>query len=281
MRERYFVNEAVDYAIENYIDSYNARQDGVLYNSFLVVVIRILALIYGKLDILNPYYIDNTVAFFNNLGKYGIEKANLTLFTEELLSYYKYEEDNKNRKIRVKNPYFKTTLQYLIDMFIAKKKSVNVSLVEEEKFLELIYSTHTKNPYRISEGYFMIGDSLYTEKYYYSKLNGLELTREIDLEGTITSTLNLDALKAVGINLSNLQKMSSSEIEKAKSSAYDYFSVDASKVDRENNLTEKLSYYKMYGHKVTSGNGYVDILLLMSVIITSLSIIAIILFSII
>lgn len=280
MRERYFVNEAVDHAIETYIDSYNARQDGVLYNSFLVVVVRILALIYGKLDILNPYYIDNAVVFFNNLGKYGMEKANLTLFTEELLSYYKFEEENKSRKFRVKNPYFKSTLQYLIDMFIAKKKSVNVSLVEEEKFLELIYSTHTKNPYRISEGYFMIGDNLYTEKYYYSKLNGLELTREIDLDQTISAALNLDAMKAIGVNLSSLQNMSSNEIESVKNKAYDYFQVDASKVDRENDLTDKLSYYKMYGHKVTSGNGYVDILLLMSVIITSLSIVAIIVFSI-
>ena len=39
--------------------------------------------------------------------------------------------------------------------------------------------------------------------------------------------------------------------------------------------------YKLYGKRLTSGNGYVDILLLMSVIVTSLSIIAIIVFNII
>jgi len=279
MKERYFVNEAIDKAIEMYIDSYNARQqDGFLYNSFLVVTIRILTLIYGKLDILNPFYINNSVTFFNNLGKYGVSKADLTLFAEELLRYYNFECENKDRKIRLKNPYFKTTLQYLIDMFIAKKKSVNVSLVEEEKFLELIYSTHTKNPYRISEGYFMIGDNNYTEKYYYSKLNEFELTR--DLDKTISANLNLKALAEMGIGLSNLKNMSNDEIEKAKNDTYKYFEVDATKTDRDEALSEKIDYYKMYGKKVTSGNGYVDILLLMSVIVTSLSVIAIIIFSI-
>lgn len=38
-----------------------------------------------------------------------------------------------------------------------------------------------------------------------------------------------------------------------------------------------MNYYKTYGRKVTTGNGYVDILLLMSVIATSISIIVIIL----
>ena len=46
-------------------------------------------------------------------------------------------------------------------------------------------------------------------------------------------------------------------------------------------LKEAIDYYKMHGKKLTSGNGYVDILLLMSVIVTSLSVISIIIFTII
>jgi len=34
-------------------------------------------------------------------------------------------------------------LKYLIDMFVAKKKNGKVSFNDEEKFLELIYTTHT------------------------------------------------------------------------------------------------------------------------------------------
>jgi len=279
MKEGYFVNVALDKAIKAYIAS-SKKQNSIMYNSFLVIIIRVLALIYGRLDILNPYYLNNSVAFFNNLAKYGMSRADIAVFKEELLNYYNFELENQKRDIRVKNPYFVTTLKYLIDMFVLKKKSTDVSLVEEEKFLELVYTTHTKNPYRISYGYLMIDDNLFIEKYYYSKLNELEMTREIDLNKTISTNLNLEALNFVGVSLSNLKNMSAMDIENAKNEAYNYFEVDASSLYREQDLQDKINYYKIHGRKkVTTGNGYVDILLLMSIITTTLSVVAIIAFS--
>lgn len=278
MKEKCFINIAFQKAIEEYINSSN-NKDGIIYNSFLVVTIRILELIYGRLDILNPYYLNNDVTFFNNLAKYGMNRADIALFKEEFLSYYEFEIENNKRKIKKPNPYFKATLRYLIDMFVAKKNNTEVSFSEEEQFLELIYTVHTKNPYRISEGYFMMGDLLFSEKYYYSKLNALDVTKEHDLSKTIRTDLNLEALNMIGVSLSNLKNMSDTEIEKAKNSAYQYFEVDAESPNREENLKERMKYYKLYGTKITSGNGYVDILLLMSVIVTSLSVISIIIFS--
>lgn len=280
MKEVSFVNEAFQKAIQDYIHS-SKKQDGILYHSFFVVVIRILVLIYGKLDILNPFYLDNSVAFFNNLAKYGMNKSDLALFKEEFLNYYQFEQTNKKRKIRIPNPYFKSTLRYLIDMFVAKKKNSEVGYLEEEEFLDLIYTDHTKNPYRISDRYFMLDDVMYAEKYYYSRLNEFDVTKEVNLDQTLRMNLNLEAFQAMGIGLSNLSRMSSSEILKAKEEAYQYFEVDADSVNREEELKEKLQQYKMHGRPVTTGNGYVDILLLMSVIITSLSVLAIIIFHII
>ena len=57
--------------------------------------------------------------------------------------------------------------------------------------------------------------------------------------------------------------------------------VDKESINRDEMLSKAMDYYKLYGKRLTSGNGYVDILLLMSVIVTSLSIIAIIVFNII
>ena len=279
MKERYFVNIALDEAIKTYIAS-SKNKDGIMYNSFLVVVIRLLALIYGRLDILNPYYLQNNVAFFNNLAKYGMNRSDIAVFKEELLNFYNFEVENQKRNIKVKNPYFITTLKYVVDMFVLKKKNADVSLLEEEKFLELIYTTHTKNPYRISYGYLMCDDDLFIEKYYYSKLNELEMTREINLNNTISTNLNLEALNFVGVSLSNLKNMSVNDIEKAKNDAYNYFEVDATSLNREQDLQDRINYYKMYGtKKITTGNGYIDILLLMSVIATTLSITVIIIFS--
>lgn len=280
MKDKEFINKAFNKAIKTYIEA-KEKPNSLLYNSFLVVTIRILALIYGKTDILNPYYLDNSVVFFQNLGKYGVDSADLALFKEELLAFYEFDLENDKRKIKLQNPHFKNVLKYLIDMFVAKKKNGKVSFNDEEKFLELIYTTHTKNAYRISYAYLNLGDIMYLEKYYYSKLNEMDMTRELDLDKTIRTKLNLEALNIVGVNLTNLENMSSKDIEKAKNEAYNYFEVDPNSATSEDELNEKLNYYKMYGKKVTSGNGYVDILLLMSVIVTSFSVLAIIIFNII
>ena len=277
MKNKTFVNNAFDTAIKEYIASID-EEDGMVYNSFLVVTIRTLILIYGKSEILNPYYLEAPVVFLNNLSKYGMSVSSVSLFKEDFSKYYEYELINESKKIKEKNPYFETILKYLIDMFILKKQNADVSIFEEEKFLELIYTTHTKNLYQISYGYLMGNHALELEKYYYSKANDLEMTRELDLSKTISADLNLEALNYIGVSLSSLKNMSLEDIETAKNKAYQYFEVDANKINRESNLQDQLEYVRTYGRKkVTSGNGYVDILLLMSVIVTTVSVVTIIL----
>ena len=75
----YFINEAFDKAVNDYLKSKD-KQEGILYNSFLVVVIRILINIYGELDILNPYYMKSETAFDDNLMKYGLNKESISEF---------------------------------------------------------------------------------------------------------------------------------------------------------------------------------------------------------
>ncbi len=280
MREEYFVNIAFEKSIQDYLANAN-NEEGYIYNTFPVVVIRVLALIYGKLDILNPYYLKNSIVFMNNLGKYGLSNSEVALFKDDFLRFYEFEEQNKSRKIKLKNPYFTNIQKYLVDMFVAKKKNKEVSLVEEEKFLDLIYSSHTTHPYRISYNYLNSNDLSFIEKYYYSKLNEMDVTMELALDKTISGNLNLEALNLLGVNLTNLKNMSTEEIKEAQSKAYEYFEVDAESINRDKELNKAVDYYKLHGKKITSGNGYVDILLLMSVIVTSLSVISIIIFSII
>ena len=98
MREEYFVNIAFDTGIKSYLSIEN--KEGIKYNSFLVVVIRLLVLIYGEADILNPFYLNNKVVFLNNLAKYGMAKSDIAVFKEEFLNYYKFEVQNINGRIR-------------------------------------------------------------------------------------------------------------------------------------------------------------------------------------
>ena len=277
MREEYFINIAFDTAIKNYIAN-KSNPNNIIYNSFLVVVIRILVLIYGEADLLNPYYLNNEIAFLNNLGKYGLTKSDIVVFKDELFNFYKLSLMNNKQEIKQKNPYFQNILKILVDMFITKKKSTTVTFEEEETFLDLAYTSHTTDYYRISDNYYMSEDPNYIEKYYYSKINEMDVTK--DLSSTINMNLNLEALKYVGVNLSNISNMSKQELINAQQKAYNYFEVDASKPNRDEQLQNSLDYLKTYGKRhLTSGNGFVDILLLMSVIVTSFSIFAIIIFT--
>lgn len=280
MKEEYFVNVAFEEAIKLYL-AYSNDKSSITYNTAFVVVIRLLVLIYGKLEIINPYYLKDNVAFMNTLGKYGISNSQVALFKDEFLRFYLFEQDNGKKPIKNKNPYFSNIQKCLVDMFVAKKSKECVSIVEEEKFLDLIYSSHTRNYYRLSYAYLMCDDIKFIEKYYYSKLNKLDVTRELALDKTIVNDLNLEALNLLGIDLTILKNMSNEEIHQAQARAYQYFEIDAESPNRDRDLREALNYYKMYGKKkLTSGNGYVDILLLMSVIVTAVSIILIVYFSI-
>lgn len=275
MKDRYFINEAFDTGIKSFLECEN-KNNGLLYYSFLVVVIRALAFIYGKLDIINPYYLKNSVALINNLSKYGMSKSDILSMFDELLLYYKIECEDSNKTFKRKNSHFTKVQKYLVDMFVMKKRASQVSYQEEEAFLELIYTSHTKNPYQISYNYLVSEDAGFIEKYYYSKLNDQDVTR-VDLDKTISKNINLEALNFMGINLSNIHNLNESEIMDAQDGAYRYFDIDVESTNRDRELKKAMEYYKTYGRKVTTGNGYVDILLLMSVIATSISIIVIIL----
>ena len=71
--DKVFINNAFTKAIDDYLKSSDNVQ-GVMYNSFLVVVIRMLVAIYSELDIINPKIIDDEDLLKENLAKLEIEK---------------------------------------------------------------------------------------------------------------------------------------------------------------------------------------------------------------
>lgn len=280
MKNEFFINESFTKALNDYLASEN-NPDSILFNSFYVVVIRVLSLIYGKTDLFNPYYLQNKLALINNLSKFGMSDSRVMMFFKELDDFYKIDLENNNKNIKEKNPYFNEVLKYLVDMFLLKKENGEVSFQEEADFLDLIYTSHTKNPYRISYSYYMSEDMNFIEKYYYTRVNGLEVTTNLELDKRISGSINLEALNLMGISLSKLKNMSDEEIRKAKDESYNYFMVDADNPNRDEELKSSIDFYKNYGRRVTTGNGYVDFLLLISVIVTSISVILILVFNII
>ena len=71
--DKVFINNAFTKACDCYLDS-NDNVKGVMYNSFLVVVIRMLVSIYSELDIINPKVMGDEDLLKENLCKFGYSK---------------------------------------------------------------------------------------------------------------------------------------------------------------------------------------------------------------
>ena len=93
--DKVFINNSFTKAIDDYLKSSDNVQ-GVMYNSFLVVVIRMLVAIYSELDIINPKIIDDEDLLKENLAKFGYDNIpkrwieQLNPEVKNFLENYKY-----------------------------------------------------------------------------------------------------------------------------------------------------------------------------------------------
>ena len=148
----YFVNEAFEKAINDYLESKN-KQESILYNSFLVVVIRMLINIYSELDIINPFSIKNEDALDENLMKYGATITEINNLKRLIDGFYKIYKKNMNVVDKEDNIYFIEVQKCLIDLFTIKRVNFGVTDEEQKKFFELLYTPGCPNAYRISINY--------------------------------------------------------------------------------------------------------------------------------
>jgi len=140
MKEDIFINIAFDNAFKSFFIS-RQDKDSLLYNSFNVIVIRILILIFGEESISKLYKEKNSVAFLNFLSKYGMSKADIALFKEDFLSYYNFEQKNELQKMIGK--------EINLNIVEVKDVDVNAQLVAENIAGQLEYLSKMKKIFLI------------------------------------------------------------------------------------------------------------------------------------
>ena len=90
--------------------------------------------------------------------------------------------------------------------------------------------------------------------------------------------LNAKAYEILNYSFDNVKNLESSEVDKINSQVYDYFKIRENAINKEYLLEKAIEAIERENNKVTSGNGYVDILLVISVICTALMILGIVVF---
>ena len=267
-----FVNEAFTRALELYLKVKDHSENSD-YHSFFAVVIRTIVFIYGELDIINPYITKNEFnmgGLDNNMTKYGFSKEKLQDFKQQFLEYEKQVGQKPNTA-------FVKIEKYLIDMFFCKMTDLEISQEEEIKFQEFLYMPSSTNPYMKQELEKNLNQLDIILKYYKSKQ--YEMSRKYALEEIHRYTLTPDAYFLLGYNLNQIQAMNDQDLQVVNQQIFNFFKVDSTSDNKEEMLEKAINYYKRYGNRLTSGNGYVDLLLFLSIIATAIFIVVLFVFN--
>lgn len=270
--ETLFVNYALDKAISNYIN-YADNKESIAYNSFLCVVARLLVEIYGEMDILGPYNNDKNIEIFKlNLTKFGYEDSELESFFNNLDNFEITDSRNVTSTIKLKNKSFINVQKNLIDMFIKKIVNYNVSESEINSFYHLLYTNEASNPLMISYNYLMAENPYEIEEYFKNAIKNNKKKNKKDEK----HLLNIKAYEILGFESSDIEKMTGRQIDKLNNKIYDYFKIKKNAINREYLLEKEIEKIEKANSVITSGNGYVDILIILGIVVTSLMIIVLV-----
>ena len=261
MDSKYFINEAFSFAVNEYLNSKNLPESEQ-YNSFFVVVIRSLMAIYDELDILNPFYFNDEQLLYTNLTKYGYGNVEIDELFKELQKYYEKENDDG----------FIFIEKRLVDMFIAKYKNMNLSEEEIDRFRKLLYSPKSPNPLIVSYN-FLMSQNANEIIDYFEKMLAQNVKVEPEL---VKETLNLEAYEILKYSLEDIKNMSANELDDVNKKVYNYFDINANAINKKYLLDKAVYDYNHPKSALSTGNGYVDILFILSIIATLVMVIFII-----
>ena len=258
-----FINPVLSHAIEMYL-KYKDHPEDPNFSEFTVMVVRTLVFIYGELDILNPYITHNEHmmgGFDSNITKYGFSIDALTDFKNQFLKFV--EEQQKN--IRPNSAFIKIQ-KYLIDMYSYKQKTMNLPIDQLMLFKKYLYIP--ENSEKIAE----INKYLINPQEIIGYLNSkiYETNHNFILEPVKRETLNTDAYILLGYNMNQINNLNDTDLKAVNEQIYRFFLVDSNSPNSKELLDKAVNYYKRYGNRITTGNGYVDFLLFASIAATAL-----------
>ena len=254
--QKYFINPAVEYGIQSYINFSN----GNTYNKshiFEMNVISILIEIFGEKAILLPYKIDNEKAFKNNLLIYDYDENCMNIFLNNFNNYYAYIKDYKTQKSRT------NTMVYvelaLLDMISRKSQKKKISQSTIDAIDGFIYGNEHINKLR---------SLISTEKEQQVFTKWAELKNELlkqDEEIEKVELLDKQDYMKYGISINSVELLNAKDIEK----------INAAIQNEDNNTFKVIPKKKKM--VITCGNGFVDVLVILSIVCTEIMIGSIIL----
>lgn len=248
-----FINDSISYGISNYM-LIKQGKDYDKAHIFEVYVIRCLCKIYGDLNIINPYRIGNENSFKSNLIMYGLKVSEMEEFIKLMSDYSKWL--NSEKQVGKTDITSKIEI-ILINMVIERNKN-NKFTVEEIEFFDKYFDPVNNNFATLHE--LITRDVSIVPMYWNRKkvlLNSVlkfKLIRNDLLSSSLYNKYGLDKEQLEGMSEEKLRNINNRILEKEK-------------------LDDKRK--KKFIPKnliITSGNGFVDTIMLLSIMTTEIMI---------
>jgi hypothetical protein len=249
------ISDALDFGICEFLNAKGGRRS-VEFSSFFVVVVRLLCIIYGEDDITGPYLMKDRNAFDINICKYGFDKDKLKDFKEQLDKAYHYEEKNGV------NPYFENIQKILIDLLMLRKEFIGVDEATVNRFYRLLYTNDCLSLIQISYKYLNETGNYNIEGYFNEELKKHEIT-EVDKTKVF---LNLEVYPIFGVSIEKIKTLDGNELDTLNKKIYDYYGIKDSTLNKDYIVEQELEKYKKEHNKIEEVNGYIDTLLVVSII---------------
>ena len=158
----------------------------------------------------------------------------------------------------------------LIDMFMLKKSHVLISDDEIEQFKNLLYTKEDANPSKFAFYSKYTPESDEIKNYYNNEL--FKLSHIYNFTEFNDLLLSSEAYQLAGYNFPEIQNKKESEIQNINNKVYHFFNIKDSDENKRVRLENAILYYKKYGSPEHS-NGYVNLLLVLSMVATGLMLI--------
>lgn len=253
--EKYFINPAIEMGIQAYIACKNGEHYSKMYK-FEMLVIKILTIIYGENSIIFPYKIDNERAFKCNLLMYDLKEIDLKKFIVVIQKYYDFMEEYKSEKMAA--GIISEIEKILIDMLKKRLKYKKYS-DNEIKLLDQIFSVHLNyNDLRNING-----QNVSIKEYWLNMKENLTDT-QVEMININPDLLSREEYAKYGYDIRTIACLTIEEISEINNT----IAVEKEKVT----YYKKIGFFQKFNVCLTTGNGFVDKLMLCSIVATEIMI---------
>ncbi len=226
-------------ALLNAINKYMANKQDP---SFEVKIVTILTHIYNEIDLINPILLNDYKLLNQNLMKYLKNSEELVKFNDCLDNYVKTKDFNS----------FLTIYKIIIDMIEKKYK---------DKFI-------TEEEVKDYEKFFFEGRSVQHLKEYWDKAL-YRINNKITFEKVNENVFNPYIYYLQGKNMADIKELSNEELIKLNEEILKKYHLSLD----DNNLKGKINkivYKALNPPTLSSGNGFVDALMIVSFVATEI-----------